>query len=215
MLAFGVAALAIGRAPEQAWQPRSRGERFDPLSQPGVYEKLPAQKRAEVDKRNELLAEAAKTPYIQQAGERPPLVEPTPFGPRIALPHRAAGAGMIVEGGCGVQELHYDFYAANAWWWSVDGETIRVCAGRQASDASQGLILVRRQTADRTLDIAPPAWFPAGGSVGNLSIVEASGHVLTVRTKGGSVLYFDAGSLKYVDGPPVEKATPVPVAAAP
>jgi hypothetical protein len=216
-LALSVVASATGRTPEQAWQPRSRGEQFDPANRPDTYGKLPADKRAVLDRENKLRNQALSHPYSERTPGAKDTLDRLTLTSRLSSEVHPLAHGLLVDIGCDQMYPSADFSGTNQWGAPEDDHSVVVCAGALRSDAAQGVVLVSLwdQEGNQRLKSGRAGKFLTPRRDGPATIIAALGEVLTLQAKDGTLFYFDAGALKYVDGPPVEKATPVPGVTAP
>jgi hypothetical protein len=216
MAAAATSALAVGSLGSQGSQPPpdALAVRLDPLNSPDVYKELSADKRAEQDRLNQRRRSAA----TRAAAPPAPLDALTLAGTGPVSP-AAPITSRIVDTGCD-EVLRGALLGSNRWVEHTPDHSLLVCAGASSVDRGQGVVVISRWNADGTAPLSAamqpnPSTYPSPTRSGSLTVAEALGEVLTLQAKDGTVFYFDAGALKYVDGPPGDKATPVPGAARP
>jgi hypothetical protein len=149
---------------------------------------------------------------------------PTPFPTQVsAVSQRSAGAGVIVESGQAPFPANYVFI--NQWYEKVNDRVIRVYAGAQRSDPSQGgkyldkpwpgLVIVVVSTSDYK------AYFPNEGGQyftpvksGAVSILDAIGERLVLSSENSTTFYFDVPTRQFISSltgvAPTVTSTPQP-----
>jgi hypothetical protein len=197
--------------------PVSRGVLLDPANRPEVYNKLPPEKRAALDRENQLRNQALQHPLSgRKPGDGSTDGRLPPSTPHPGGEYRAAGAGTLVQNACGEQFKGSDLNT-NHWTEKLAEKSYLVCAGAQKGEPAQGTLYITVGNAKGSAELPkdqqlPVSWFPTPRKAGEVTITDAVGEVLTLRAKDGTLFYFDVGSLKYVDGPPKPAAekTPTP-----
>jgi hypothetical protein len=212
-------ALIAGAGPKPPMPPSpspvARGVLLAPENRPEVYNRLPPEKKALVDRENQLRNQALEHPF--KVGPRPPIPTPKPLPPDLGLgtSYWPAGAGTIRKIGC---EQNYRGYGlqSNAWIEKLPDRTLLICAGARPDAPSQGWLFItvddpKGHPLPKDQQLLNP-FFPTPTKAGLVIITDAVGEVLTLQAKDGTLFYFDVGSLKYVDGPPAPAAekTPTP-----
>jgi len=87
-----------------------------------------------------------------------------------------------------------DFMAVNGWRGSVNGNFVTVMAGRQFSNAAQGMLVLFTVKAPLQAETAP-----AQG--GRLRITAAEGYRLTLTDEQGGVYYYDVAARRWLSSP--------------
>lgn len=213
-VAMSIAAVAYaGPLSEPAGPtPVARGVALDPLNNPTVYARLPADKQAFLDRENELRKRALEHPL--SLGIPPSASTDYRVTPRAAdadpLKIRA-GNGTFVASACGMMYRDPALEFTNTWVADpVDGRSAQICAG--ARDGRPGLHVMFWNAEKTSLLPAPSQlqspWLrvPAEAS-GSLKIVGALGNTLELQLSSGRTLYFDVSTLSYVDSPKPEATT--------
>lgn len=212
-VALSAAAVAYaGPSSEQpAPTPIARGVALDPANHPENYDRLPPEKKAVIDRENQLRNQAL-TPAAERTPRTTATRPPEPPIPDDAGPRQtAAGNGVLSAEGCEQLFPHIGL-RSNQWFAVSDARGVLVCAGSQNDDESQGQLMVvftntkGTQRLPNQLQLAEP-FFPTPVRAGHLTITGAEGDVLVVRAKDGTLFYFDVSDLVYVDAPKTD-ATP-------
>jgi len=120
--------------------------------------------------------------------------------PSIALPHRAAGNGTIVETRQ-AKVSPTEFLGQNRWVEQVGNAGIAVYAGASRSDPTQGVVVVSVEGKDPLT--RPPAGlvggtYPTPTRAGAVHVVDATGERLTLAAANGATFIFDVPSRSYV-----------------
>ena len=153
---------------------------------------LPPDKQTDKDRRLAALAaaSAANASLGATKGADSGSPNPGPSDGGILEPHFTAGAGMVIESTDPAPGL--DAPITNHWFESPSpADFVSVFAGRDATDVSQGIVLVSHGMPG---DVQR---FNAPGAHGALEIVGAVGEVLTLHGEDGSTLYFDVSTLSF------------------
>jgi hypothetical protein len=182
-----------------------------PENRPEVYNRLPPEKKALVDRENQLRNQALEHPF--KVGPREPIRMPTPLPPDPSR-YSAAGAGTIDKIGCD-QSFRGNGLKSNAWREKLQDRVYLACAGARPDDPAQGLLFVTFLNAKGTGELPKGQqplehFYPTPTKAGLVIITDAVGEVLTLQAKDGTLFYFDVGSLQYVDGPPAAAAEKTP-----
>jgi len=132
-----------------------------------------------------------------------PTLEPQPTGIPSNMPHRTAGAGVIVENGGGAAPLNHGYYVVNGWLATTNGEKIRVFAGGVWNDPlyterSQGFVSVVYQSLDYSRFTRPQVTVETPTKTGALTIVDATGMKLKLQSEQGITYFFDVNTGKFV-----------------
>jgi hypothetical protein len=140
----------------------------------------------------------------------PPTPNPNSISPKVVviptlaprgipsnLPHRAAGAGMIINGG--IAPLPATAYDVSNQWGAMTGtEKIAVYAGAtHVNGPTQGFVLVIYKTLDDN-DSRPSKMVMTPTGTGALTIVDATGMTLKLQSDQGVTYYFDVNAGKFV-----------------
>ena len=94
------------------------------------------------------------------------------------------------------------FVTQNSWWDVVGGESYQVWAGSEASDASQGVVIIMAGPASDTSHAGNYTLqaFPTPTQHGPVSITASTGTVLTLTSSDGTTFTFDVLANAYVGG---------------
>ncbi len=154
---------------------------------------LPPDKQADADRIAAALASAsaanASLGITKDADSGSP--KPGPTADQTTLePHVPAGAGTIIESSDPAPGVNAPI--TNRWFASLGtGGFVSVFAGRDATDESQGLVLV---TYGMPGDVQR---FDAPGAHGALDIIGAVDDVLSLRAADGTTISFDVSTLSF------------------
>jgi hypothetical protein len=118
------------------------------------------------------------------------------------MPHRVAGAGVIVENSGGAP-LDHDYSVVNEWYTTTNSEKIWVYAGGiwddpLFKDRSQGFVSVTYQSLDYSRFTRPQVFAETQSKTGALTIVDATGMTLKLQSDQGVTYYFDVNAGKFV-----------------
>ncbi|MFN0147834.1 MAG: hypothetical protein ACKVT1_15125 [Dehalococcoidia bacterium] len=204
VLATVAGVLAQGPA-DPAAKPVARSILLAPENQPGVYEKLPPDKRAVIDAINRRKQQAADnllngTPPVH----RP--IQATSAVAGSAFPHRDAGGGVLIHEGCGMRYKNAGLDKGNRWVLKREGAwSWLVCSGQYLADAAQGALYISTPHSKGYAGGAPKLtehWYLTPTKAGLVKITDAVGAVLTLTAADGTLFYFDVETLEWLDKPP-------------
>jgi hypothetical protein len=113
------------------------------------------------------------------------------------LPHRAAGAGTIINGG--IAPLPATAYDVSNYWVATTGtEKFAVYAGAtHVNGPTQGFVLVIYKTLNDN-DSRPSNMVMTPTGTGALTIVDVTGMTLKLQSDQGVTYYFDVNAGKFV-----------------
>lgn len=197
LLAETPGATPIALTPEQqhCLQPRG-GEAF--------LRKLPPEKQQLILRSIQVCVDSLHVPE-PPSHSHPALLtprQPAPT-PHTALPHRAAGSGIIVE----TRQAPVPgplFLGENQWYETKGNETIAVYAGKDRQDPSQGMIVVVVTEAKNPVGsptASPRATYLTPTKEGSVHITDADGEHLSLRSTSGTTFIFDVASRKFLPVP--------------
>jgi len=162
----------------------------------------PLDKRASFEEMEQRLAaaatEVARTPVHPGAGLEPtPAPQPSPWS---TDPHRAAGAGTIVEDGQ-APATPRTFMGQNHWYERLPDRIISVYAGSEGSggDRTQGLLMVIVRAPDETRSLERGQLYSTPIKAGPVRITDAVGERLTLQADDGTHFYFDVATRQWVN----------------
>lgn len=192
--------------------PVARGVALDPLNNPTVYARLPADKQAFLDRENQLRQRALAYPL--SLGIPPSASTDHRVTPHAPDPLKVrAGNGNFVASACGMVYRDPGSEFTNTWVGDpVEGRAAQVCAG---SFNGQPGLHVMFWNSEKTGLLPPSSQLPSpwltvpSAGAGSVRIAAAEGSTLQLQLETGGVAYFDVSTLSYVD-PPKAEATPGP-----
>ena len=87
------------------------------------------------------------------------------------------------------------FAIRNRWVGTIDGDDVAVFAGAAASDATQGVVVVQRLSADGSA--SPPRGFDTPTKDGAVHVTAVRGSRVTVVAEDGATFTFDLSTMRF------------------
>lgn len=181
LLAVAIAIPVTTSATDQPW--------LSSIISKEEYEKLPAEKKEDIDKEIKLMEDArsGKIPQADKNVEKEKGPEKLPDMP--PFPH---GISDDTE----VPPTIRDFVAKNRWQGIIGTNAIIVYAG-VTDDNSQGAVVVQVMNETKKRQITKIQQIPTPSQDGFVTVTKEDGSVLTLTSEKGSTFTFDLNELKF------------------
>jgi hypothetical protein len=128
-------------------------------------------------------------------------------GPPVTVPHRAAGAGAIIDNGL-APFPGFVYGIENQWYERTNDELIKVYAGFLREDSDQGMVLMSVTGAEKSVDDPRNGLHLTPMKAGALRITDAEGELLIMMSESGREFRFDVAQGWFVY--PLLEPTPSP-----